>query len=1147
VHATSVIDAMPTEEVMLKKVDEIFDVCTAGVTLQEIYSLLSTSFRLRVCNVLSLQTFIEGYPSKYKLASNVVRRAAIPEPLGLSSSSIKAIDSTVSHIVKKKEDVVNIGNMIQQTDVLTKILIPFPSAASTVPAISEILNVSFNTTKLDNVIVNILSCAIPTEENSRIKRIIAEGKPDEEKLFFKISWVNLKRPLPLPMPLSNKALREYLLHNDKFIVNQNCVHVVSIIAEMPSEEALLKKVNDIIEISTASVSLQDMHSLLSNSFRLRVRSVPALKMFLAGYPSNYQLASNVVHCVEIAEPSESSSRSSTIDINSAPSQTVEKKEKSQSTDMHLKLVQFVVYLMLNKLAVYPDKKWFELTWLLLQVKVQFNTVTEDQLKYLLLKSEFFSGSTSNQVCLKDEEMFPKEDLPIFKSRVIHILNTRRLHDVNTLTQSIGDFNYTNLFSIKWLAGQLNHMSDKVGYFKNALLMKKFLLLFPQDFMVIGFGVLLHGTTVKKVSRIQLLNPQEEEALISTLACQLLNMMVFGMDVPIKDILLNEHAQLYRNSATLMDVANKYPDMFLVVKPKTISMYRPIIPPSCHKILENELKQILSGSTYSQENNGFKLDEKTGECATGFLFSWVAEELIRRKSVIVLKTPVAVEALNAFVSERTEVFWTVDNCVNLINRVNEESPISQLHMDSLVRVLENSAIEQRQCYIGQGMKLFWCQSWVRKMLPDLPWNQAEGLARLSNSTLMIDSGLKKGIGLAQDAFWDPINICKRELVTGRILQLIGEEFGLILANGKIISFIVNCVCDAGKYVNENYDVREHIYVGKQVQAVVDYTIKADQIPMAISVSTDGKLDVMRPISLRLQLLLKSKFHEVMREEWLATLPNGARGRFLREALLKYIALNDLQALEKWMSTPVFRSHVVLKNESLVFDETLPTSFSTLLRLILPENKALMQLQCPTKSDGNYTDLPLPIMSNTLKMTSTPMGSLSLVGVIGSVWRKREADGVEIIITAPDIIMFSVLYANSDERLGPMYASLVVGSIVTFNLSASEISCGAIIPLITNLKVSLVNQEIAKASESVLAGKARYVGHLDTAKVAEIAEEAQDDHMLVLDDIPITPPVDVIVCDVRDTHVIANPSTDVENQVVQEDIIGEKDSASKCVLS
>jgi hypothetical protein len=423
---------------------------------------------------------------------------------------------------------------------------------------------------------------------------------------------------------------------------------------------------------------------------------------------------------------------------------------------------------------------------------------------------------------------------------------------------------------------------------------------------------------------------------------------------------------------------------------------------------------------------------------------------------------------------------------------------------------------------------------------------ERSAGLSNSTLIIDSGPKKGIGLVKDTFWDPMKNWKRELVTGRILQYIGEHFALVLTdNGKMISFIVNCVSVGGKYVDENYDVREHFYVGKQVHAVVDYKIEVDKIPMAISVSIDGKLDLMCLISKRLQQMLKSQFHDVMREEWLSTLPNGAWGRYLREPLLKYIALSDLQALEQWMIAPVFRSHIVTKNDSLVFDKTLPTSTSTLLRLLLPQNKALRQLQYPTDVDGLYADLPFPIMSSTPKMTSTPMGSLSLVGVKGSVWRPREADGVEIIVTAPDKVMFCVLYANTDDKMGLVYSSLVVGSVVTFNLSGTESSCGAIIPSICNLEVSSVDPEIETASARVLAGKARYVGHLDTAKVSEEAQNEQ--HMAVWDDMPVLIHEDHIVCDIGDVDVIANSSPEVESLIVREDTVKEKDSASMCVLS
>jgi hypothetical protein len=163
----------------------------------------------------------------------------------------------------------------------------------------------------------------------------------------------------------------------------------------------------------------------------------------------------------------------------------------------------------------------------------------------------------------------------------------------------------------------------------------------------------------------------------------------------------------------------------------------------------------------------------------------------------------------------------------------------------------------------------------------------------------------------------------------------------------------------------------------------------------------------------------------------------------------------------------------------------------------------------------------------------------------VWRTREADGVEIIVTAPDKVMFCVLYANTDDKMGLVYSSLVVGSVVTFNLSGTESSCGAIIPSICNLEVSSVDPEIETASARVLAGKARYVGHLDTAKVSEEAQNEQ--HMAVWDDMPVLIHEDHIVCDIGDVDVIANSSPEVESLIVREDTVKEKDSASMCVLS
>jgi hypothetical protein len=50
-------------------------------------------------------------------------------------------------------------------------------------------------------------------------------------------------------------------------------------------------------------------------------------------------------------------------------------------------------------------------------------------------------------------------------------------------------------------------------------------------------------------------------------------------------------------------------------------------------------------------------------------------------------------------------------------------------------------------------------------------------------------------------------------------------------------------------------------------------------------------------------------------------------------------------------------------------------------------------------------------------------------------------VEIVVATPDGVMFSTLYTNTDDRLGTVFDSLVVGSIVNFDLSGSENSCSS----------------------------------------------------------------------------------------------------------
>lgn len=769
---------------------------------------------------------------------------------------------------------------------------------------------SFKPQKLDNAIINLLSTATPTETNSRTKMYSKDGCAGY-KLFFKVGWVKEKLPGGVADSLSKSKMIEYLRDHDKFIANQDCVHVASIIANMPTEQTLLEKVDEIIKSYGGNVTLENILSHIKSLFRQRVRNSSALATFLAGYPTKYETvcgmvqwvnrdketSSNVIHRVAIPQLSRSSSVSSIVTTSSAVSRSVDEKDKITplSPDEIEELITLVMHLLIKDIVTSPDmkvgspdKKWFPISGLLKEVKRQFNNVTESQLKDLLLhKTDIFGVSACNQVRLKNETF-------------------------------------------------------------------------------IEFAVLMRG--------------QPEE------------------------------------------------------------------------------------------------------------------------------------------------FLTDEVYVNLIS-VHNESSLYQLHIDKLVDMLKMSAVDQAHCYIGQGMMLFWSQSWVRKMLPHMPWKQVEHSAKFNNSTIMIDSGQQRGIGLVKDTDGNQQQILRRVQVTGRILQYIGDEFGLILANGKIISFIVNCVCDRGKYVEEDYNVKENLYIGKLVCAVVDYEIEVDQIPMAIAVSSnDGKLVLTVSISPRLQLLLKSKFQAAMRKEWLATLPNGNLGRTLRDPLLKYIALLDMQSLGKWLSVPVFRSHVILKNKSLVFDETLQTSTSTLLRLILPENKMLRNLQYPTNTGGIYANLPLPAMTNAPKITFTAMGSLLLVDIKGAVWRTREADGVDILITAPDGVIFSILYANMDARLGPIFVSLPVGSIVHFNLAGSENSCGAIVPSISQLKVLTVDPKIVKASKSVLAGDTRYVGYLYSV---EPAVEARNDNVAVLDGIVDLLQEDDDVCDVTHLDFFTIPSEEADN--------------------
>jgi hypothetical protein len=69
--------------------------------------------------------------------------------------------------------------------------------------------------------------------------------------------------------------------------------------------------------------------------------------------------------VAVPKRSNSSSIVSIATINSAISHTLAKKGRVRGgADKNSKVLRFVVYLLLDKLAGSPDQKWFNILWLL---------------------------------------------------------------------------------------------------------------------------------------------------------------------------------------------------------------------------------------------------------------------------------------------------------------------------------------------------------------------------------------------------------------------------------------------------------------------------------------------------------------------------------------------------------------------------------------------------------------------------------------------------------------------------------------------------------------------------------------------------------------------------------------------------------------
>lgn len=81
---------------------------------------------------------------------------------------------------------------------------------------------------------------------------------------------------------------------------------------------------------------------------------------------------------------------------------------------------------------------------------------------------------------------------------------------------------TLMFSIKWLAHQMNLMVGNVDFFKKESLMRMFLLFFPQDLNVNNYGVTLHDISdnvsvieTKDIIPSDQLNSIQEEKLINS--------------------------------------------------------------------------------------------------------------------------------------------------------------------------------------------------------------------------------------------------------------------------------------------------------------------------------------------------------------------------------------------------------------------------------------------------------------------------------------------------------------------------------------------------------------------------------------------------------------------------------------------------------
>ncbi len=174
---------------------------------------------------------------------------------------------------------------------------------------------------LDKALFNILNSAAPTAENSRIK---FDSNAKEGRLFFKISWIMAKLPVPRTSsaPLrSNTALTQYLREHPDFLVNQNCVHIKSLVTQMATEQEVERQLMAVLQNGNG-MTADEVISKLNKQARMRIKSKRFLLHF-CGTPNgcSFRMENGMVFKKETTREKNEEVQESTVVVASPTSPT----------------------------------------------------------------------------------------------------------------------------------------------------------------------------------------------------------------------------------------------------------------------------------------------------------------------------------------------------------------------------------------------------------------------------------------------------------------------------------------------------------------------------------------------------------------------------------------------------------------------------------------------------------------------------------------------------------------------------------------------------------------------------------------------------------------------------------------------------------